>query len=166
MAASHLSTTTITRHAVGTPLRVGVTLLGAILALPAFLIGMALMGTEAAWAQETGTLKLMVTDCSGTPYDGASVEVEILRAGSGVVAREDGVTEEGYVEFTFTVLEDEDQARATVDACGSDDATHVYVWVSQNGNTPSIWDIGDRPNATCTDTWWDEQENIIQLRCD
>ncbi len=166
MTASHLFSPTINLQEAGTPARVGVPILGAIFALAAVFSGMALLGTDAAWAMDAGTLKLMVTDCSGAPYDGASVSVEIRRAGSGIVATDDGYTEKGYVEFSFTILEGGDQARVSVEACGTDDATHVYTWISPNGNAPSLWDIESCPNSTCGDTWWDEQENIIQLRCD
>ncbi len=139
-------------------------LLMAILAT-GLLGGSPLVGGAAA---ETGKLKLMVTDCAGTTYDNALIEVEVVRAGSGVVASDSDYTNDGYVEFVFTVLQHGDEAHVTVAACGSSETAHVYVWISENGgDRPPMWDIGTTiPNAPCQDGWWDEEENIIQCRCD
>jgi hypothetical protein len=120
-----------------------------------------------AAAADTGTLKLMVTNCSSVPCDGGFVEVEIYRAGSGVVATDDGYTDEGYIEFTFTMLEGGDHARVSVSGCGLSERVHTYVWVSDNGDRPAFWDVLTTiPNSPCRDSWWDEEENIIQCKCD
>ena len=87
------------------------TLIAALVLLSAGLMGGAPLVTDSA-AADSGTSKLMVTDCSGTPYDGVRVEVEIYRPGSGVIATDSGYTDDGYVEFNFSGLEDGDQARS------------------------------------------------------
>jgi hypothetical protein len=118
-------------------------------------------------AAETGTLKLMVTNCSGTPYDGAEVGVEIHRTGGGIVATESGYTDDGYVEFSFSVLQDGDQAQVTVSECRRMERAHGYTWVSNDADKPGFWDIGETiPRTGCVDGWWDENENIIQCKCE
>ncbi len=130
--------------------------------LGALLLASGLSGV--AWAGEPGTLKLMVTDCFDTPLDGAYVEVEIHRPGYGTVTTDADYTDDGYVAFDFSDLEDGDQARVTVTPSGMNESSHIYTWASGYADKPGLWDI-DTIIDGCEDTWYDKDENIIQCRC-
>jgi len=121
-------------------------------------------GGVAPAAAESGTLKLMVTDCfTSEQIDNARVEVVIWREGVGKVDTASGYTEDGYIEFTFDDLEDEDKARVSATPSGQGtDSRHTYFWNS--GDPPQrggAWDLTIGLDGICEDVWWDKDEGIL-----
>lgn len=136
------------------------------LSLPLFIclaLALGILTPGTSWAGDPGVLKLMVTDCFDNPLDNHAVEVSINRPGYGEIDTDSGYTDNGYIEFGFSDLEDGDQARVSAGPEGFDVA-HVYTYVA-NGDQGEF-DIGSQPNGTCADGWWDMGENIIQCKCD
>ena len=142
----------------------GFILIGLAMLLVASLLGGPL-GPQPAWGSETGTLKLMVTDCiSGGRLDNAQVDVVIWRKGTGQIDSDSDYTDDGYVEFEFNGLEQDDQAHVTVTPYGEGDPDdgHSYIWEASTPRNPGVWDLGVHLDGPCDDGWWDESENIIE----
>jgi hypothetical protein len=101
-------------------------------------------------------LKLMVTDCTDDPLDNAFVEVVIYRPGTGIIASDDGSTDDGEISFRFNALQCDDEARVTLTLLTSDapDAGHTYVYVGSCLDEPSLW-VLTTPPRFCPDGWWD-----------
>ncbi len=118
-------------------------------------------------AGDTGDLNLKVRHCAGTYWlGGAKVDVVIYRPGAGVVDSDSNTTDKvGYVSFTFTDLENGDEARVTVTPVEmSPDDDHTYYWTS--GGRAGYWDLGIQSDSLCDDGWYDEENNIILLLYD
>jgi hypothetical protein len=118
-------------------------------------------------AGESGVLKLKVRLCDGRGWlSDAEVDVTIYRPGEGEVDSASGYTDgDGYIDFTFTDLENADQARVTVTPEGKPpDDGHIYYWVS--GGRAGWWDLGIQGESTCEDSYYDEGANIILLLYD
>ena len=96
-------------------------------------------------------LKLMVTTCAGSALDGALVEVEIYRPGSGQIDSDSGYTDEGYLEFEFTDLEEDDEARVEATPSGMPASTHTYTWVWDEGQQKGAWELGRDMKGGCDD---------------
>ena len=136
------------------------------LSLPLFIclvLGLGGLDASVSWAGEAGVLKLMVTDCFDDPLDNRAVEVRIVRPGQGEIDADDGYTDDGYIEFAFSDLEDGDQARVSAGPVGYD-IVHIYLYVGEGDQ--GGFDIDDLPNSTCMDAWWNMSENIIQCKID
>ncbi len=117
-----------------------------------------------AMAGETGTLKLKVKECGGSWLSGAEVHVSVWRDGEGEVDSANGTTSlNGYIQFTFTDLEDGDRARVTVSTAAGEDDDHEYEWESSGDEGDYYWDLVGPPELPCDDEWYDEDENIILL---
>jgi hypothetical protein len=119
-------------------------------------------------AGQSGDLKLKVRLCVGRDWlSGAEVDVVIYRPGVGEVDSDNGYTDgEGYIDFTFTDLENGDQAKVTVTPEGMPpDEGHIYYWNSGEGRA-GWWDLGIQGESICKDSWYDEQNNIILLLYD
>ena len=124
----------------------------------------ALLNPKRAAAGDTGTLRLKVVRCQNSQsISGAQVAVSVTRSGVGVVdSASDSSNSEGFVRFTFTNLENNDEAHVTVTPIGENhDDGHVYHWVSGGGRTVGYWELGEADD-TCADSWYDQTNNIIQ----
>ena len=116
-------------------------------------------------AGQSGDLKLKVRLCVGTIWvSDAEVDVIIYRSGEGEVDYDNGFTDDvGYIDFTFTDLENADQAWVTVTPKGmSPDDEHTYYWLAGRGRA-GWWDLGIQGDSICEDSWYDEEKNIILL---
>jgi hypothetical protein len=126
------------------------------------MIGSAFVSTPARADQ--GVLKLMVLDCeTSEPIDGAVVDVIIWRPGVGEIDSASGETADGYVEFTFDGLQDDDKAHVTVTPEGHDpDPSHCYYWVKPPKDA-GAWDLGVLLDSfgQCGDGWWDKDNGIF-----
>lgn len=122
------------------------------------------LSAATAGAAGTGTLMLMVTDCGDKAIDQALVEVVLWRPGYGEIASDSDYTDNGYVEFEFSSVQDEDQARVTVTPPGCNpDAGHVFYWKTSGlPQDPGEWDLGVTIDSICVDGWWDKDAGIIQ----
>jgi len=112
-------------------------------------------------AGDTGVLKLKIRPCASSNWlETAKVDVVIYRPGVGNVDSTTGYTNaSGYAEFTFTDLENADQARVTVTPKEmSPDSGHTYYWVSSRAG---LWDLSAQGDSLCQDGWYDEENNII-----
>jgi hypothetical protein len=115
-------------------------------------------------AGETGMLKLKVRPCASNNWlVGAAVEVSIQRSGAGEVDSAKGTTDgAGYVEFTFTSLEGDDEAHVTVTPNGaSSDPNHVYYWIASRGRTGGLFDLAPGSDSFCDDAWYDFPNQIL-----
>ncbi|MBD3335024.1 MAG: hypothetical protein GF355_05870 [Candidatus Eisenbacteria bacterium] len=131
-------------------------------------VAMLIAAGSVSRAADTGTLKLKVSDCGEAWLDDAKVEIDIVRSGSGTVADTTVYSDSlGYVEVTFTILENEDEAQVTVtpDGSGNSDSGHVYEFVS-DGRGGGVFDVEDLLEGACRDYWYDEENNIIQCNYD
>jgi hypothetical protein len=101
-------------------------------------------------------LNLMVTDCTDDPLDHALVEVAIYRPGTGIIASDDGLTDDGEISFRFNALQCDDEARVTLTLSTSEtpDADHTYVYVGDCLDDVKSWAIASPPQF-CPDMWWD-----------
>lgn len=101
-------------------------------------------------------LDLIVTDCTDEPLDRAVVEVVIYRPGTGIIASDDGLTDDGEISFRFNALQCGDEARVTLTPSTSDtpDADHTYIYVGSCLDEPQFWVI-DTHTQLCPDGWWD-----------
>jgi hypothetical protein len=116
-----------------------------------------------ALAGEYGMLKLKVCNCLGTWLNNAEVEASIMRPGEGKIdASTDYTSAQGYVEFEFFDLEDDDEAHVTVTPDGgSPDDSHVYTW-SGGLMDGGKWALSEVSDAGCEDSWFNVMENIIR----
>ncbi len=114
-------------------------------------------------AAESGRLKLMVVTCpEEEAIDNALIEVTIFRPGIGIVAQTSGSSDEGYVEFELSNLQELDEARVSVSPAGRTASDHRYYWMGSGGSRSSEWDLGSEPSAICDDDWFDESEQVIK----
>ena len=135
------------------------------LVLCAVWIALAMIGSGPAQATGTSILKLMVLDCfTEDEIDNALVEVVIWRLGEGEIDSDSDYTDVGYVEFTFSDLEDGDKARVTVTPPRKNpDSSHVYYWVEvEDPPGADAWDLAGGLDDICEDGWWDKSSGILE----
>jgi hypothetical protein len=114
-------------------------------------------------AADTGTLKLKVQRCVGSGWlSDARIDVSVTRSGAGEIASATGYTNSsGYVEFTFSNIQTDDQAQVTVTPSGEHaDGNHSYVW-KLNQQHIGFWDLSATTDSGCSDGIYDPDENII-----
>ncbi len=134
-----------------------------VAALCAALLCAALLPSPSA-AGETGVLKLKIRPCASNNWlVGAAVDVSIQRSGYGEVESGKGTTDDaGYVELTFTGLENDDEAHVTVTPQGmSADPNHVYYWVSSRARAESSFSLQPGSDSLCSDSWYDYANRIF-----
>ncbi len=137
-------------------------LLGCLLMVMTGCVALGAVPTTAG--ASTGTLKLVVVDCLGAGLiSNARVDVAICRPGLGQVASSTGYTDDtGYVSFTFTVLQNGDEAHVAVTPQGqSIDSGHIYYWHS-GLRSEGYWSLSAEAESMCADGWYDERANTIQ----
>jgi hypothetical protein len=118
-----------------------------------------------AHASQTGTLKLKVLRCQTPQWIAdARVDVEVRTPGGSTIDTAYGYTNnQGYVEFTFTNLDDKDEAKVTVTPSGEhSDGNHTYYWVAGSDRSPGLWDFDFQLDSLCSDGWYDQSNDIIQ----
>lgn len=134
----------------------------------AFIVAVASVVVDPAWASSPGQLKLRVARCSnGAWVSGAAADVQIYReSGGGPVAYGSGTTDgDGYVTISFSDLEDGDEAHVTVTPSGeSSDNGHIYYWVDPGDRDAGTFDLGVSVDQSCTDGWYSQSSNVILCR--
>ncbi|MBD3236387.1 MAG: hypothetical protein GF330_06775 [Candidatus Eisenbacteria bacterium] len=123
------------------------------------------LAVPSAYASGAEDLKLMVLDCfTEEKIDSALVEVVLWRSGQGQIDSDSDYTDEGYVEFSFDDLEDDDEARVTVTPPdGNADASHTYYWVEgEDPQNPDGWDLAGTLDDLCEDGWWDRRNHVFE----
>lgn len=141
--------------------------------VPGLMLGEALCAVVLALCLLTPTssagcstvLKLKVWRCSTSTWtSGAAVSVSVVRPGYGQVGSANKTTDgSGYVDFSFSGLEADDEAHVTVTPSGSgSDSDHVYA-LTQAERAGVCWDMSDTADSGgCSDDWYDIDERIIK----
>ena len=132
-----------------------------LIALAAFCLALI---PRASQADQSGTLKLKVQRCLTVQWiSGARVDVIVTRLNVGEIDTATGYTNsDGYVEFTFTNLEGNDEATVTVTPSGERaDDSHHYYWNVGTGRNAGWWDLGIQGDTVCSDGWYDQTNDII-----
>lgn len=110
----------------------------------------------------SGELKLKVRYCIGTTWvSNGAVDVVIYRPGVGNVDSGSGTTDSGgYVAISFTSLEKDDEARVTITPQNqSPDSNHTYCWAEEGRS--GYWALSIQSDSICSDSYYDQQNNII-----